>query len=175
MAKIISYICILLIATMAGPMIMNPPSALANIAMMQCNLHKSVGASSELVLQLSTNSDDVANFNTMFVCITEPYVSVSNKIKLTNIPASFISYVHSDFIKPSFDAKSGFNSWPCAAMFARKDLILYFVPQYSSRDICVTQTLINCRPTYLVSGYLDQSVMEIPKSLVNLLENLDTH
>ena len=92
MAKIISYICILLIATMAGPMIVNPPSALANIAMLQCNLRMSIGASSELVLQLSTNSDDVANFNTMFVCITEPYMSVSNKIKLPYVPTSFISY-----------------------------------------------------------------------------------
>ena len=82
MAKIISYICIFLLATMAGPMKVNSHSVLANIAMLQCNLRKSRGSSSELELQLSMNSDDIANFNTMFVCITEPYVSVSNKIKL---------------------------------------------------------------------------------------------
>merc|ERR1711888_455560 len=78
---------------------------------------------------------------------------------------NFISYVQSNFIKPSPEVKSGFNTWPRAAMFARRDVVSFFVPQFSSRDVCVIQTIINCRPTFLVSGYLDQ----------NLLDNLGNH
>ena len=97
--------------------------------MLQCNLQKSIAASTELEFQMNTNSDDVANYNTMFVFVTEPYVSTLNlKIKLPHTPVSFIPYVHSNFIKPSLVAKSGFDSWPRAAMFACRDLVLYYVP-----------------------------------------------
>ena len=147
--------CILLTTIMAGQMNVNPPSALVNIAMLQCNLCKSVSASSELVLQLSTNSDSQANFNTMLICITEPYVSVSNKIKLPYVPMHFILYVHGEIIKTSFCVDASTSSWPRAAMFVPRNLVSYFVPQYSSKDICVIQTLINFRPTYVVSGNLD--------------------
>ena len=176
MAKLISYVCILICATMAGPTRVEPQSGLADLALLQCNLQKSIAASTELEFQMNTNSDDVANYNTIFVFVTEPYVSTLNcKIKLPHTPMNFIPYVQSNFIKPSPEAKSGFDTWPRAAMFARRDVVSHFVPQISSRDICVIQTIINCRPTFLVSGYLDQNVMEIPKSLVKLLDNLGNH
>ena len=85
---------------------------------------------------------------------------------------SFISYVHGEIIKPSFCIDARTSSWPRAAMFVRRDLVSYYVPQYSSRDVCCIQTTVNLRPTYVVSGYMDGDVMEIPKTLVNLLENL---
>ena len=110
---------------------METQSGLADLAMLQCNLQKSITASTELEFQLNTNSDDVANFNTVFVFITEPYVSTSNnRIKLPHTPLSFIPYVHSNFIKPSPETRSGFNSWPRAAMFAGRDVVSFFVPQF---------------------------------------------
>ena len=78
MAKLISYVCIFVIVTMAEPTKVDSHSGLADIAMLQCNLRKSIGTSSELELQLITNSDNVGNYNTMFVFVTEPYVSVLN-------------------------------------------------------------------------------------------------
>ena len=129
MAESIRNICILVIVTMVGPMIVNAPSALTNIAMLQCNLHKSVGASSELALQLSTNSGSEANFNSMFICITEPFVCVTNKINVPYVPMSFISYVHGKCIKPSFCVSASTSSWPCAAICAQLDLLSYYVPK----------------------------------------------
>ena len=144
--------------------------------MLQCNLSKSIAASTELEYQMNVNSDDVANYNCCFVFMTEPYVSTLNtKIRLPHTPMNFIPYVQSNFIKPSPEVKSGFDTWPRAAMFARRDVVSFFVPQFSSRDVCVIQTIINCRPTYLVSGYLDQNVHDIPKSLVKLLDNLGNY
>ena len=76
-------------------------SDFADLPMLQCNLRKSIAASTELEFQMNTNSDDVANYNCTFVFVTKPYVSTSNlKIKLPHTPMNFIPYVQSNFIKP---------------------------------------------------------------------------
>ena len=68
---------------------------------------------------MNVNSGDAANYNCTFVFVTEPYVSITNsKIKLQYTPVNFIPYVQSNFIKSLPEAKSGFDTWPRAAMFA---------------------------------------------------------
>ena len=117
MMKLISYVCILICVkfAMAG---LNG-SDLVDLPMLQCNLSKSIAASTELEYQMNVHSDDVANYNCCFVFMTEPYVSTLNtKIRLPHTPMNFIPYVQSNFIKPSPEVKSGFETWPRAAMFA---------------------------------------------------------
>ena len=64
-----------------------------------------------------------------------------------------------------FTEKSG------RAALVTKGINLWRCPQYCTTDIIVCQTKFNNCLTYLVSMYLDQSVMEFPPEFIELVRN----
>ena len=53
----------------------------------------------------------------------------------------------------------------------KKDLNTWKVPQYCSKDIIVCQTKLNNKLTYLVSLYLDSTVLSFPNEFKELIQN----
>ena len=114
-----------------------------NVQCLQVNLKKIKPALLNLVLDAADKKIHSSEVN-IFLLTEPPTVRAPNK--LSNVP----NYIYNVFAERGSRAAivtKGINSWRC--------------PQYCAKDIIFCQTKINDKLTYLVSLYLDISIIYI--------------
>ena len=122
-----------------------------NIQCLQGNMRRSKPSLLSLFGDIANKNIYPKGIDILF--LTEP-PRITKANKLADIP---------DKIFNCFAEKSG------SAALVTKGKTLWRYPQYCARDIVVCQTKFNNRPTYLISMYLDQDILDFPPEFRELI------
>ena len=125
----------------------------STIQCVQGNLRRSHQSQVNLFLDILNKNVYKNGINVIFV--TEPY-TVSKANALLDVPDDVFNVFAEHGGRTALVTK-GMNTWK--------------VPQYCSKDVIVCQTKLNNKLTYLVSLYLDSTVLGFPNKFKELIRN----